>query len=92
MVLWADHFDPFKGSLLVSRWASFRLLFPANEQYPKHIKLAHFETQDEADKLAFDLTIKDTRLLGTLTVEECWIKRCKRCHDCLCGEGNRRRE
>lgn len=74
-----------------ARWASFGLLFPLDEKYPEGIKLAHFKTREEADLVAFNLVFEDVKLTGVLAVELCWIKRCKVCYDCLCGEGNRKR-
>lgn len=85
-LLWANYTD---GQ---SRWASFKLLFPYDERYPETVKLAHFQTREEGEAVAFNLTIKDIRLVGNFSVEECWIKRCKKCYDCLCGEGGRKRE
>lgn len=72
-------------------WVAFGFLFPLNEQYPEGIKLAHFATSEEADLVAFKFVFDDVRLTGVLAVELCWIKRCKACYDCLCGEGNRKR-
>ncbi len=83
--LWSNRND---GS---ARWASFVLLFPLDEKYPGTIKLAHFATREEADLVAFSFVFEDAKLTGTLAVELCWIKRCKVCYDCLCGEGNRKR-
>lgn len=73
-------------------WVSYKYIFPANEQYPVDPKLAHWKSKEEAERVAFDLVAGNPRLIGLVVVEECWIKRCKRCYDCLCGEGNRRRE
>lgn len=73
-------------------WVVFGILFPANEKYPQDLKLAHWRSKEEADSVAFQLVARTPALLGKVVVETCWAKRCKRCFDCLCGEGNRRRE
>jgi len=88
MLLLADYKD---GS---RRWAGFGYLFPTNQQYPDTAKLAHFKTQEEAEAYAFKRSTESIELcmVGNISAELCWIKRCKACYDCLCGEGNRRRE
>lgn len=85
-LLWANYSN---GG---SRWVSYKLLFPLDEQYPEKIKLAHFVRREDAEAVAFGLVVKKPELVGTFMVEECWIKRCKKCYDCLCGEGKRKRE
>lgn len=85
-ILWANGID---GS---ARWVAFGFLFPLNEQYPKTTKLAHFSTSKDADAEAFQRIAEEPGLAGMLSVEECWVKRCKVCYDCLCGEGGRNRE
>ena len=85
LLVWADYGDH-------KRWAGYQYLFPVNEQYPKDVKLAHFQTKDEAETVAFKLATENLHLAGNISVELCWIKRCKACYDCLCGEGKRRRE
>jgi hypothetical protein len=95
MLLLSEYVHPAHAKAITvgsADWMSFKILFPVNEKYPDNVRLVHFEKREEAEAVAFNFTIKDPGLIGFLSVEECWIKRCKRCHDCLCGEGGRKRE
>jgi hypothetical protein len=68
------------------QWSSYRLLFPPTGVPPLSIHLMHFDTEETAAAEAFGLAMRNTHLIGTASVERCWVKRCKVCYDCLCGE------
>lgn len=85
IMLLADYEDGSK-SLTV-----YNILFPAKGEYPTNLKLSHWKVKEEAESAALQLVGRTPKLLGFLSVELCWIRRCKECYDCLCGEGNRKR-